>query len=640
MREPDESAGVEGPERLDVVAELAAHQQNLEPPPVRARAALLALPPPPLCGMLAPDWFEAIWTRGLAALAEDLGGGDGPLPLVHAAGHGRDPLPDRLAALWQSGVRDLFVHGMADQPGHARALLYRWPGALHRADAAGLAAILDGMHTAAEPVRWLDRGVARVAPGVPPPAGARLVIAAVDEEGDPRAVREQGAHVWPFAPDPGRRLGPWSGTLPPGGAFGTARGERIRGRWGAWWSERGHGHVVRMAALGLDPALEAALRDPAPPAPRTGARVIAITGIDGAGKSSHAARLARLLGDRGARVQVLKLYRQGAFLELANELGARTQRGAALAGFRTSRVVKLVDSLRVYRDQVAPALGACDALVMDRYVETHIAAARSQLGWDVSQHPALAPFPPADVRFWLELDPAIALERRDARGDRPSADEHPLGLRAYAREFDHLARGEREVRLDGTVPADENARAIAGRVVPLVAASGLAAAPAPTAPSGAPVARAAGRPRCAVHLGSCAVEPELGADVFSLRGALEPWCGRAARGAPEAFWLEAYAAQLLLDVRTLDPGRARAALWPGALARMAAHADLEALREIERMLLAEVDIAGYAAAPEPYVGAFAALGAHPSAAERLAREYAAELDRLAREHAWPAASSR
>jgi len=639
MREPDDG-GQEGA-ALDVVAELAAHQQNLEPPPLRARAALLALPPPPLCRLIAADWFDAIWTHGLAALAEELGGGDGPLPLVHAAGHGRDPLPDRLAALWQSGVRALFVHGMADQPGHARALRYRWPGALHRADAAGLAAILDALHAASEPVRWLDRGVVRVAPGVSPPGGARFVLAAVDEEGDPRAVREQGAHVWPFAPDPARRLGPWSGTLPPRGALGGDAGERMRRRWDAWWSERGHADVVRMAALGLDPALEAALRDPArPEAPRPGARVIAVTGIDGAGKSSHAGRLARLLGERGARVQVLKLYRQGAFLELANELGARTRRGAALAAFRTSRVVKLVDSLRVYRDQIAPALGACDALVMDRYVETHIAAARSQLGWDVSQHPALAPFPAADVRFWLELDPAIALERRDARRDRPSADEHPVGLRGYAAEFRRQARGEREVRLDGTAPAEDNARAIAARALPLVGATGPRATPVLTAPSGAPVARSRDAPRCALHLGPCAVESELGADVLALRGALESWCGRPARGVPEAFWLEAYAAQLLLDVRTLDPARARAALWPGALARMVDHADLEMLRELERMLLAEVDIAAYQAAPEATAAAFAALGAHPSAAERLARAYADELDRLARESGWPASSSR
>jgi thymidylate kinase len=627
-------------ERLDVVAELAAHQQNLEPPPPGRRAALLALPPPPLCRLIAADWFEAMWRRGLARLAEELGGGDGPLPLVHAAGHGSDPLDDRLAALWQSGVRDLFVHGMADQPGHARALRHRWPGALHRADGAGLAAIVDALHTAVEPVRWLDRDVARVAPGTAAPGGARLVLAAVDKEGDPRAVREQGAHVWPFAPDQARRLGLWSGTLPPSGSRGTAAGERIRGRWDTWWSERGQPDVVRMAALGLDPALEAALRDPSPPAPRTGARVIAITGIDGAGKSSHAARLARLLGERGARVQVLKLYRQGAFLDLANELGARTRRGAPLAAFRTSRVVKLIDSLRVHRDQIAPALGDCDALVMDRHVETHIAAARSQLGWDLSQHPALAPFPPADVRFWLEVDPAIALERRDARGDRPSADEHPLGMRGYAIDFRRQARGEREVRLDGTAPAEENARAIAARALPLLAASGPPVSPALTAPSGAPVVRPPHSPRCALKLGPCPVEPELGADVLALRGALESWIGRAARGVPEAFWLEAYAAQLLLDVRTFAPAQARAALWPGALVRMADHADIEMLRELERMLLAEVDIAGYAAGPDGYVATFAALGAHPSAAERLAREYAAGLDRLARECAWPAASSR
>jgi thymidylate kinase len=663
--------------RIDVIAELSAHQQNLVPAPMTPRAALVVLPLAPIARFIAGDWFEARRARALSRLAEELGGGDGPLPIVMAAAGA--PLPEQLAELWRTGVRALFVHGMADRPGHARALAYRWPGALHPiGDRDGAPSALDLLFEGDRSITWLEPDVVRVAPGVAAPA-ARLVFAATGED-DPRRVREQGEHVWPYALDRRRRLGCWSGVLPAAGAFGSEEGARVRERWGAHWSELGRPDAVRLAALGLEPALEAdlAAREPAPQ-PERRARVIAITGLDGSGKSSHAARLARSLRDRGARVQVLKLYRQGAFLELANELGARTRRGAPLAAFRTSRAVKLVDSLRLMRDHMQLALAECDALVMDRYDETHLAAAASQLGWDLSAHPMLAPFPPADVRFWLELDAEAALRRRDARGERPSADEHLVGLRGYAQEFARLAAGPREVRLDAAATVEENAAAIADRALPLVTPRGPAERSLLTPPGAAPARERTAR--CAIHLGAAPAHereargavhlgpaheretrgavhlgpapaheraargavhlgaadpdlPELGADVIALRAALERWCGDAARGVPEAFWLETYAAQILLDLRTGAPARARVALWPGALARMEHHGDLEMLRELERMLLAEVDVIDYRdSAP---ADSFAALGAHPSAAPRLARAYAAALAALADERGWPA----
>ena len=661
--------GQAGP--LDVVAELAAHQQNLEPRPAPGRAALVALPLPPLCAVLA-GCLAGRRAREVAALAELLGGGDGPLPVVEpgAGGFGA-----ALVRLWDGGVRALFAHGMGDQPGLARALRYRWPGALHEVGTGAL----DALHRSGEAAVWLADGVVRVAPGAPIPGGARRVLAAVDEGGDPRAVREQGAHVWPFAIDPERRLGVWSGALPPRGGLGTAEGARLRDLWREHWAGLGQPELVRLAVLGLDPGLEHALREgaarpaaeeekekeekkeeTAPVARR--ARIVAVTGIDGAGKSTQVDRLARRLRDRGAEVRVVKLYRQGAFLQLADELGARTRRGAPLAAFRVSRIVKLVDSLRVHRDHIAPALEACDALIMDRYVETHLAAAASQLGWDLSAHPALAPFPAADLRFWLELDPAVALARRHARGGSPSADEHPVGLRGYARELARLASSSADVRLDAAAPEEDNAWAIAARTLPLVlrpidgdgdgdgdgererggrARAGHACLVAPGAPPPAPPAG-----RCALHLGPGRGEPVvlgsvvLGSDVASLRAALRGWCGGVADGVPESFWLEAYAAQLLLDLRILAPARASAALWPGALARMPGHRDLPVLDELAAMLAAEVEVTAYQPAAGPHAAAFAELGASPVASARLARDYAIALGELALESGWSAAASR
>jgi dTMP kinase len=623
--------------RLDVIAELAAHQHNVRPEPVVARSVVVALPAPPLIAWIAPAWYAAARAPVLQALAEDLGGGDGPLAIIEL---GADDITARLAALWERGTRQLIVPGAPDQPGYARALSYRWPGALQLLALSCLDPWLDPR----VPVRVLAPGVVCVAPGIAAPPGAARVLAAVDDDGDPRRVAEQGAHVWPCAIDPARRLGAWAGAVPPRGRFGTAAGAELRARWDAYWSGRGRPEVVRNAVLGLDPSLEADLRAPEPPDLRPTsrrARLIAITGIDGAGKSSQVARLAQALHDRGAHVRVIKLYRQGAFLELANQLSARTRRGGPLAAFRVSRIIKLVDSLRVLRDHLAPAMAVCDAVLLDRYVETHLAAAESQLGWDLSSHPAVSPFPAPDLRCWLQLDPDIALERREARGEPASADEHAVGLRGYAQVFARLAQAPGELVLDATHAELDNARAIAERAVAVLPGS----LPAPgrdgdrsslVPPAAAPRVTAAA---CAVHVGVDATRTALGADAFAVRAELARWCGGAAAGIPEGFWLEAYAAQLVLDVMTQAPARGAVALWPAAVAAMPGHGELDTLVELARMLAPRVTIEHYDPRPETYEPAFRALGASEPAARRLAGGYAAELVRIATEHGWPRAPS-
>jgi thymidylate kinase len=620
--------------RLDVIAELAAHQQNLAPSPVAATTAVLGLPLGPVWRLIGGGWLAAHRRAALAALAEELGGGDGPLPIVDLDEEG-GPLVARLTALWQGGVRHVVLHGHREQPGFARAVRYRWPGGLALDEAGG---VVDALLDPCAPVRRLGPGVVAIAPGTAVPAD-ELVLAAVDERADPRELRALGDRVWPYAIDPARRLGAWAGALPPGAAI--ASGGALRARWDAHWTALGAPDVVRQAVLGLDPALERTLRHALAPRPATPrCRLFAVTGIDGAGKSSHAGRLARTLHDAGAHVRVLKLSRQGGFLELANELGARTRRGAPLAAFRTSRIVKLIDSLRVYRDHLAPALDACDAVVMDRYSETHVAAAASQLGWDLRGHPALAPFPPPDLRVWLALDPAIALRRRDARGEPPSADEHAVGLHGYAREFARLADGAGEVVLDATAPADDNARLIAGHALARMGrARGPAADSSFAPPAAVPAVDRAGAP-CRVRLGPGDPSPELGADVLALRRALDGWCPGAAAAIDEGFWLEAYAAQMILDARTRGHRRAWLALWPGALARMASHRDLTMLPELDRLLAASVEVDGHVADAAAYAPTFAALGAQPSAAARLAREYAVALGALGDAAGWPAVPMR
>ncbi|MBM4346231.1 MAG: hypothetical protein FJ100_22890, partial [Deltaproteobacteria bacterium] len=126
-------------------------------------------------------------------------------------------------------------------------------------------------------------------------------------------------------------MGNWAGWLPPEGRFGSAVGARIRATWQRAWSGASSLDGVRLAAIGFDPTLEAALANassvPARARSPTRALLVAVTGLDGSGKTTQVQRLVAALTAAGYRVAALKPYRQGEFLRLADELGARTRCG-------------------------------------------------------------------------------------------------------------------------------------------------------------------------------------------------------------------------------------------------------------------------------------------------------------------------
>jgi thymidylate kinase len=390
------------------------------------------------------------------------------------------------------------------------------------------------------------------------------------------------------------------------------------------------------------------------------AAVFAVTGVDGSGKTTRAGELVAALAARGYAARALKIYRQGAFLTLANELGARTRRGAPLAAFRASRVVKMVDSLRAFRDAIEPALHGLDALVMDRYTETHVAAAGAQLEWDVRDHPVLQVFPQPDRAFWLRVPVEDALARLAARGEELSADEHAAGLAGYACFFDALAQGPTDVVLDARAAPEQNAARLRDEALSVLASrAGGRGARAATGPSGrgsearpadatsspAVNARAgaagAGRAaRRAVVLGRGAADAP-GSDVLALRDFLGARLGATACGVPEAFWLEAYAAQLVLDLRGHDgPEPVAVPLWPAALRRMSGFADLPMLDEFDRLLGECARVVACDPLPQAVEAVFAGLGATPAAAARLSAEYGAALWALALERGYGALPAR
>lgn len=558
---------------LDVLARLEEHQSNLRAAPAPHTCALVGLPLPAVARALAHEALAAAREEALQRSARLLGGGDGPLPVIDLDRDTR-PLPLVLQDL-AARFGALKVWGGRDQPGFSRELRCRWRGGLDFLEQGVNVWLMD------DPRPSLDfgRGVVRIYAGSAVPKEGATVLVGVSPGTDPASVGGAAYMV-----DPERRLGPFSGFLPPEAVLGTEPGARLRERWLARWA--GWRDAIRCAVLELDPLLEMRLRLPRAK-PASDARVIAVTGIDGSGKSTHVSELTRRLSAAGHRVAGLKMYRHGAFLDLANELSARTRAGAPLSAMRISRLVKLVDSLRVYFECFTRALEQADVVVMDRYVETHIAAARSQLGWDVEEHPLL-PFPPPLMEFWLLLDPAAALGRLKERGDHLTADEHLAGLTGYEQVFRELAVNERDVVLDAGAPKEVNAATVAARA--------LKAAPRPASRSGTmvevPGVEAPGRARRegdrrAIWIGGTRDAP-LATEVYRFQDRL----GERGAMLTAVEWLEIYAAQLLLEL-DLPPGAGTVVpLWPGALAALPGFEDCRGLEEIDRMLRARVDVQG------------------------------------------------
>jgi dTMP kinase len=175
--------------------------------------------------------------------------------------------------------------------------------------------------------------------------------------------------------------------------------------------------------------------------PRPAPRLLAICGIDGAGKSSHLAALAEHLTSRGLRVGRFKLFRHGLFHATVTDLARRTRGGRRLCLWRTERLIKVYDSLKYFASTVEPELANYDVVLFDRYSYTHEAAALGRLWHLAGLEPLLERFPRPDRVWLLDLPAERAVERLGERGER-TIDEHLFMLDRFRRRL--LVAAERE----------------------------------------------------------------------------------------------------------------------------------------------------------------------------------------------------
>ena len=163
--------------------------------------------------------------------------------------------------------------------------------------------------------------------------------------------------------------------------------------------------------------------------------LVALEGIDGAGKSTQARRLARLFAEQGYAVQLL---REPSDSPWGRRLRESLQAGRRLLSPSPELDLFMQDRRYHVAAQIRPALAACQLVLTDRYYFSSIAY-QGALGIDPEtirqQNEAFAPVP--DLVFLLLISPEQALAR--IRASRRGGND-PFEQEAYLRRVDAIFR--------------------------------------------------------------------------------------------------------------------------------------------------------------------------------------------------------
>lgn len=178
-----------------------------------------------------------------------------------------------------------------------------------------------------------------------------------------------------------------------------------------------------------------------------GGLLIAVEGIDGAGKTTLVGALHAWLSGVGAKVEISKEPTQGPW-------GAKLREAAASG--RTSaedeRRYLILDRKQHVAELIMPALRRDAIVVLDRYYPSMLAY-QGAAGLDIDSllhDNGFAPRP--DVLLLLDVDPAVGLSRIRSRGDVPNHFEMPDSLAAARAIF--LSMDIPKIVIDASLPAD------------------------------------------------------------------------------------------------------------------------------------------------------------------------------------------
>jgi dTMP kinase len=204
-----------------------------------------------------------------------------------------------------------------------------------------------------------------------------------------------------------------------------------------------------------------------------------LEGLDGAGTTTQAQRLAGWLREQGRRVHVTAEPSAGPVGALVRQVLSRRVGGAPGGGGFDAGALALLfaaDRLDHVAAEIAPRLEEGWDVISDRYTLSSLAYQALTVGDAAWVEAVNGRAPAPDVTLFLAVNPATALTRRFAASATRELYEVPAFQRRVARAYEAgIARlralGERVEVVDGApAPADVTA-ALAERVRPLLASA-------------------------------------------------------------------------------------------------------------------------------------------------------------------------
>lgn len=177
-----------------------------------------------------------------------------------------------------------------------------------------------------------------------------------------------------------------------------------------------------------------------------GGLLVAIEGIDGAGKST----LARALAERLEQAAEVSLSKEPTSGPWGQKLRATAATGRMTPEEEADLLLK--DRRQHVEELIAPALAAGAVVILDRYYPSMVAyqGAAGLDQKDLTEANAFAPAP--DLLLVLDVEPAMGLARIRARGDAPNHFETPANLELCRAIF-------RDMRINRTYLLDASASA-------------------------------------------------------------------------------------------------------------------------------------------------------------------------------------
>jgi dTMP kinase len=193
-------------------------------------------------------------------------------------------------------------------------------------------------------------------------------------------------------------------------------------------------------------------------------RLITIEGLDGAGKTTLATRLATALRERGVDVTLL---REPGGVAAAERIRTLVKDPSLQVGARAEALLYAAARAQLVEEALAPALERGEWILLDRFVDSSLAyqGAGRALGIDAVR--AINAFATGgltpDRTLLLAIDPALGRTRQDGRGETPDRleREHDDFFAAIAGAYARLAAAEPErIRtIDASAPPEEVAGA-------------------------------------------------------------------------------------------------------------------------------------------------------------------------------------